>query len=119
MKALYGKQAIPHNIRKLIHRESVIREDEIRNEIAKDITVQLMAAVLYTLNVCEDFGKKRLKRFLAEFSGTFRDMDGVGFAGKFDADDLTELVRERFGIDLAAEIKSVKCTAKEGTKNAT
>lgn len=112
MKALYGKQAIPHNIRKLIHRESVIREDEIRNEIAKDITVQLLAAVLYTLNVCEGFGEKRLRRFFEELNGTFQDMAGVGFAGRFDADDLTDLVREKFGIDLKAEVRVGRCTCK-------
>lgn len=119
MKALYGKQAIPHNIKKLVQRESDIRYNEIQAEIQKDITVQLIAAVLYTLNVCEGYGKKRLRRFFGELSGTFEDMSGIGFAGRFDTDDLTELVRERFGIHLAAEIKSVKCTAKEGTKNAT
>lgn len=112
MKALYGKQAIPHNIRKLIHRESVIREDEIRNEIAKDITVQLLAAVLYTLNVCEDYETEDIQRVFREINGTFEDMAGVGFAGRFDADDLTDLVREKFGIDLKAEVRVGQCTCK-------
>lgn len=112
MKALYGKQAIPHNIRKLIHRESVIREDEIRNEIAKDITVQLLAAVLYTLNVCEDYETEDIQRVFREINGTFEDMAGVGFSGRFDTDDLTDLVREKFGIDLKAEVRVGRCTCK-------
>ena len=113
MKALYGKQAVPNNVKKLVKRECLIQYDEIRKEIAKDIAEQLTAAVLYTLNVCEGFGEKRLRRFFEELNGTFQDMDGVGFAGSFDADDLTSLVREKFGIDLAAEITCVNCVPKK------
>jgi hypothetical protein len=103
-------------VAKEVEREYTRRYQEHQNEIQKDITVQLIAAVLYTLNVCEDFGKKRLRRFFEELNGTFEDMNGVGFAGEFDADDLTALVRERFGIDLEAEITCVKCTVKGGAK---
>lgn len=113
MKALYGRQAVLNNVKKLVRRECVIQYDEIRKEIVKDIAEQLTAAVLYTLNVCEGFGEKRLRRFFEELNGTFQDMAGVGFAGEFDADDLTELVRERFGIDLAAEITCVNCVPKK------
>lgn len=113
MKALYGRQAALNNVKKLVRRECVIQYDEIRKEIVKDIAEQLTAAALYTLNVCEGFGEKRLRRFFEELNGTFQDMAGVGFAGEFDADDLTALVRERFGIDLAAEITCVNCVPKK------
>lgn len=113
MKALYGRQAVQNNVKKLVRRECIVQYDEIRKEIVKDIAEQLTAAVLYTLNVCEGFGEKRLRRFFEELNGTFQDMAGVGFAGEFDADDLTELVRERFGIDLAAEITCVSCVPKK------
>jgi hypothetical protein len=117
MKALITpKQQLKPRVAKEVEREYTRRYQEHQNEIQKDITVQLIAAVLYTLNVCEDFGKKRLRRFFEELNGTFEDMNGVGFAGEFDADDLTALVRERFGIDLEAEITCVKCTVKGGAK---
>lgn len=112
MKALYGKQAIQNNVKKLVRRECIAQYDEIRKEIVKDIAEQLTAAVLYTLNVCEGFGEKRLRRFFGELNGTFQDMDGVGFAGRFDADDLTDLVREKFGIDLKSEVRVGQCTCK-------
>lgn len=117
MKALVTpKQQLKPRVMKEVEREYTRRYREHQNAIQKDITVQLTAAVLYTLNVCEGFGAKRLRRFFEELNGTFEDMDGVGFAGRFDADDLTALVRERFGIDLAAEIKCADCTAKGGAK---
>lgn len=117
MKSLVTpKQQLKSRVRKEVEREYTRRYQEHRNTIQKDVAVQLTAAVLYTLNVCEGFGAKRLKRFFEELNGTFGDMDGVGFAGSFDADDLTELVKERFGIDLESEIKCVKCEWKGGAK---
>lgn len=113
MKALYGKQAIKPRIAKEVDREYTRRYQEHQNAIQKDIAVQLLAAVLYTLNVCEDYGKQRIQRVFNEINGTFADMSGVGFAGRFDGDDLTELCKERFGIDLKAEITVGDCTIKE------
>lgn len=117
MKALVTpKQQLKPRVMKEVEREYSRRYQEHQNAIQKDISVQLTAAVLYTLNVCEGFGAKRLRRFFEELNGTFEDMNGVGFAGRFDTDDLTELVRERYGIDLESEIKCVKCEWKGGTK---
>ena len=115
MKALVTpKQQLKPRVMKEVEREYARRYQEHQNAIQKDISVQLTAAVLYTLNVCEGFGEKRLRRFFAELNGTFEDMSGVGFAGEFDCDDLAEAVREKFGIDLESEIKVVKCEWKRG-----
>lgn len=113
MKALVTpKQQLKPRVVKEVEREYMRRYQEHQDAIQKDISVQLLAAVLYTLNVCEGFGKARLRRVFAEINGTFEDMSGVGFAGRFDADDLTDLVRERFDIDLKAEVRVGKCTYK-------
>ncbi len=117
MKALVApKQQLKLNAMKEVEREYTRRYREHQNVIQKDITVQLLAAVLHTLNVCEGFGKARLRRVFDEIGGTFEDMNGVGFAGRFDADDLTELVRERFGIDLKAEVNVSAFTMKGAPK---
>ena len=114
MKALVTpKQQLKPRVVKEVEREYMRRYQEHQDAIQKDISVQLLAAVLYTLNVCEGFGKARLRRVFDEINGTFEDMAGVGFAGGFDCDDLTELVRERFGIDLEAEVHVGKSTHKE------
>lgn len=114
MKALVTpKQQLKPRVMKEVEREYTRRYQEHQNAIQKDISVQLTAAVLYTLNICEGFGAKRLRRFFEELNGTFEDMNGVGFAGEFDCDDLAEAVREKFGIDLESEIKVVKCEWKK------
>lgn len=113
MKALVTpKQQLNPRVMKEVEREYMRRYQEHQDAIQKNISVQLLAAVLYTLNVCEGFGKARLRRVFDEINGTFEDMAGVGFAGRFDTDDLTELVRERFGIDLKAEVHVGKCAYK-------
>lgn len=113
MKALVTpKQQLKPRVVKEVEREYMRRYQEHQDAIQKDISVQLLAVVLYTLNVCEGFGKARLRRVFTEINGTFEDMAGVGFAGRFDCDDLTELVRGRFGIDLKAEVHVGNCTYK-------
>lgn len=110
MKALVtDKQKLKPRVMKEVEREYTRRYQEHQNAIQKDISVQLVAAVLYTLNVCEGYGKTRIQRIFKEINGTFEDMHGVGFAKQFDGDDLTDLIRERFGIDLRAEISCESC----------
>jgi hypothetical protein len=75
--------------------------------IQQDIAVQLTAATLYTLATWHGWGKVRLKRFVGELNSTFEDMNGAGFAGKFDTGDLEQLVLEKYGIDLDKEIEVV------------
>lgn len=109
MKALITpKQQLKTRVMKEIQREMDRQYQEIQIKIQKDIAVQLLAAVLYTLNVCEGYGKQRIRRVFDEINGTYRDMNGIGFAGQFDGDDLTELVKERFDIDLKAEVTCEK-----------
>lgn len=113
MKALVTpKQQLKPRVIKEVEREYMRRYQEHQNAIQKDISVQLLAAVLYTLNVCEDYETEDIQRVFREINGTFEDMSGVGFAGRFDTDDLTELVRERFGIDLKSEVHVGNCTYK-------
>lgn len=113
MKALVTpKQQLKPRVMKEVEREYMRRYQEHQNAIQRDITVQLLAAVLYTLNVCEDYETEDIQRVFREINGTFEDMAGVGFAGRFDADDLTDLVREKFGIDLKSEVRVGHCTCK-------
>ena len=113
MKALITpKQQLKPRVRKEVEREYMRRYQEHQNAIQRDISVQLLAAVLYTLNVCEDYETEDIQRVFREINGTFEDMAGVGFAGEFDTDDLTDLVREKFGIDLKAEVRVGRCTCK-------
>lgn len=83
----------------------VAKSHEIVSNAQRECIVQLMAAVIRTLADCEGWGRKRVERFMSEMEGTFRDMDGVGFAASYTPDEQIAWVRERFGIDLEAKVK--------------
>lgn len=87
-------------------REAVIAEVKAEEQrIYEEAARQLTAAVLYTLQLSCDFGKKRIRRFFAELNSTYEDMSGVhGMVGGYEPTELIELCRERYGIDLDAEI---------------
>lgn len=81
------------------------RYDELFDGIQTTIAQQLIAAMLYTLEVNEGYGKTRIRRVFDELTSTFDDMDGVGFAGSFDSSDLVDRAKERYGIDLREEVQ--------------
>lgn len=79
--------------------------DAIYEDIQTQIAQQLIAAMLYTLEVNEGYGQKRIRRVFDALSSTFDDMRGVGFVPEFDGDDLMQRCKERYGIDLEKEVK--------------
>lgn len=79
--------------------------DAIYEDIQTQIAQQLIAAMLYTLEVSEGYGQKRIRRVFDALSSTFDDMRGVGFVPEFDGDDLMQRCKERYGIDLEKEVK--------------
>lgn len=100
MKARINDFIKRSEVRKIVNEEF----EKKRDAFYKDTAVQLTAIVFYTLAVNEGWGKKRLQRLMDEITGTSEDMNGVGFAGKFNAMDLVSLVRDKYEIDLEKEI---------------
>lgn len=82
-----------------------LKIDELWEDIQTQIAQQLIAAMLYTLEVSEDYEPQDMRRVFDELSSTFDDMRGVGFVPEFDGDDLMQRCKERYGIDLEAEVK--------------
>lgn len=70
----------------------------------KNAVVQTAAVILWTLSASEGFGEKRLRRIMNEVTGTSEDMDGVGFVPPFTSEDCVRYLKEKYGIDLYAEI---------------
>lgn len=114
MRAIHaGNQPLKRRVQKEVEREVASQYQEIQNQIQKDISVQLTAAIFYTLATWHGWGAKRLRRLMNEITTTFEDMNGVGFVGEFDTDDLVEKIKNDFGIDLKEEIKCEPCKAKK------
>lgn len=86
-------------------KEFAKRCDELQAKIQKDIAIQYVATVMYTLEVWYGWGAKRQRRFMNRVGESFKDMNGVGFVGSFNADDLKNHIKEKFGIDLDNEIQ--------------
>jgi hypothetical protein len=89
------------------HKRTLTREEwqvglsemypEVYRTVAKDISKQLMAKVLYTLRTCYGFGEKRLKQFKENVDY----MDSLKVFGKqYDNDDIIAELKEKYHIDL-------------------
>lgn len=108
MKANY-RNSLSKKERQIIEEEANRQFNEKYNElqmkIQKDIAVQYIATVMWTLETWYGWGAKRQKQFMERVGESFNDMSGVGFIGEFNADDLKNHIKEKFGIDLDKEIQ--------------
>lgn len=81
------------------------RYSELYSMMQKNIAVQYTAAVMTTLEQWYGWGAQRQRQFFDRVNSTYADMGGVGFSGEYDSLDLVEHIKEKFGIDLFAEIE--------------
>ena len=82
-------------------------EDEIKNrmpDIAKEHSVQLLAAVLTTLNKDYNHTPTYCRQFFFKVNELFNLMDKPIMNKTFDVDDCINYCRDRLGIDLEKEI---------------
>lgn len=92
-------------IKKAFDEEYSKRVDEVYKNITQDITVQIMATVLFELNKEFDFGKKRLQRVVSGTEGFFRLMEEGILGKKFTTEDLIKHMKEKYDIELDAQRK--------------
>lgn len=90
-------------IKRQFSAEYKAREAELFEQLAHDITAQLMATALTELNLEFGFGRDRLTRFKTGVEGLFTAMAHDGIMGKkFTAQNCIDLIRDKYGIDLDA-----------------
>lgn len=92
-------------IKKAFDEEYSKRCDEIYASITQDITVQLMATVLFELNKEFGFGKKRLQRVQSGTESLFKLMEEGILGKKFTTEDLIKYMKEKYDIELDAQGK--------------
>lgn len=78
------------------------RYSELQGEIMQDITEQIMATVLWTLDKWYGWKGKRLRAFIDAVNSTFDIMD----TAKFDNDNNASYLKETYGIDLSELIST-------------
>lgn len=71
-----------------------------QENIQKDIVVQLLGTVLFTLDKSYGWRKRRLKKFIRELDGIFDLMNCL----PFDTVDNATYIYEKYGIDLKKEV---------------
>ena len=70
-----------------------------------EITYQIYAIVLTTLDKSYGFRKKRLKKFIKEVEAMSKLMVDNPMRGEFDAYKCMDYLQDRFGINLREEVK--------------
>lgn len=70
---------------------------------AKDMSVQIIATVLYCFHL-KGWRKKRLYRLFKEINSTYNLMDGAVMGKKFNPDDCKNFIKDKYGIDLDKEV---------------
>lgn len=86
-------------VRQTVEEEFAKKQYELYSEAVQDITVQVMANVLKTLEVWYGWKESRLKKFVQSMHGYEEDMVRFGITTN---DNFTD-IKEKYNIDLAEE----------------
>lgn len=78
---------------------------QIFNLAVDEITYQIYAVMLTTLDKSYGFRKNRLRKFIKEVEAMSKLMVDNPMRGEFDAYKCVDYLQDRFGIDLRKEVK--------------
>lgn len=73
--------------------------------LAHDVSVQVIAATLYTLTRRYDFTQKEIIDFIDALQDTYTLMQGSDYLAPFNADDICKQIKKEYNIDLTTFIK--------------
>ena len=81
------------------------RYKQIFDTAVDEVTYQIYAVMLTTLDKTYGWRKKRLKRFIKEVEAMSRLMVDNPMRGEFDAYKCMDYLEDKYGIDLREEVK--------------
>ena len=81
------------------------RYKQIFDTAVDEITYQIYAVMLTTLDKTYGFRKNRLRKFIKEVEAMSRLMVDNPMRGEFDAYKCVDYLQDRFGINLREEVK--------------
>lgn len=88
-----------------VNKEVEKKYKQIFNLAVDEITYQIYAVMLATLDKTYGWRKKRLRRFIREVEAISKLMVNSTMRSDFDAYKCVEYLRDRYGIDLRQEVK--------------
>lgn len=108
MKANYKKKA-PITVTQETYEEAVKAEvRRLYDQIGFDIAAQLFSVVLFSLETNYGWKRDRLKNFVDNLHSTADLACGTDIFGKsIDTEQLISHIKDRYGIDLRAEVKKM------------
>ena len=101
MRAGGNKKVSKASVNKAVEKEY----KQIFNLAVDEVTIQIYAIMLTTLDKSYGWRKKRLKKFIKEVDAISRLMVDNPMRGEFDAYKCADYLQDRFGIDLRQEVK--------------
>ena len=96
-----GKRVSKTQVKKEVER----KYKEIFDLAVDEVTYQIYAVMLTTLDKSYGFRGKRLRKFISEVEDMTRLMVDNPMRGEFDAYKCEEYLKNKYGIDLRKEVK--------------
>ena len=88
-----------------VNKEVEKKYKEIFDLAVDEVTIQIYAIMLTTLDKTYGWRKKRLKKFIKEVEAMSKLMVDNPMRGEFDAYKCEEYLKNKYGIDLRKEVK--------------
>jgi hypothetical protein len=100
----YGTRT--QQIKKAVDNEWQTKETEYFEKCKNDVVPQILAVCMFTLKTRFGFGKKRINDFYTDISATLKLMlEGGVFGKNFSTQDLIDMIKNDYGIDLDSEVR--------------
>lgn len=95
-------------VKRLVEEEYLRLKDTVYENVIKDVIPQFMSVCMVILNRENGFGKKRLTRILDSVKSEFEIMNCGVFKKNYDPLDCLKFLKNKYGIDVDKELKSIK-----------
>ena len=108
MKANFKNKAPITTNKETIEKAMNAELDRLYDKVSFDVATQLLSVVLYSLEINYGWKRERLNAFVNNLHSTAELACGTDIFGKsIDTEQLISHIKDRYGIDLRAEVKGL------------
>ena len=108
MKANFKNKAPITTNKETIEKAMKAELDRLYDKVGFDVAAQLLSVVLFNLEINYGWKRERLKAFVNNLHSTAELVCGTDIFGKsIDTEQLIFHIKDRYGIDLRAEVKGL------------
>lgn len=108
MKANFKNKAPITTNKETVEKAMKAELDRLYDKVGFDVAAQLLSVVLFNLEINYGWKRDRLRAFMNNLHSTADLACGTDIFGKsIDTEQLISHIRDRYGIDLRAEVKGL------------